>query len=288
MSEERKSHMTSVLGETAIVIGNVTGQGDLEVRGRVQGSVELIGRLLIAETGVVLGNIEATTVTIAGELRGDASSSDGLFVQSTGQVEGILTAARVGIEPGARVRGTLRSGEPAPTAPPAPSTSEESEGPVEPEVDEAPVEDTRARPAQAASAAVEEAAVEEAAVEEAAVEEAAVKAALVEAPKKEEAPAIEEKPARPRKRRRPKKPASNQEIQTTASPAAAERPTTETSAPKTSPAKARSPRAAPPAEAELSNTAEPKKTPTRVKKPRSKGPPTPPTFVKGTKGHTRG
>lgn len=283
MSEERKSHMTSVLGETAIVIGNVTGQGDLEVRGRVQGSVELIGRLLIAETGVVLGNIEATTVTIAGELRGDASSSDGLFVQSTGQVEGILTAARVGIEPGARVRGTLRSGEPAPTAPPAPSTSEESEGPVEPEVDEAPVEDTRARPAQAASAAVEEAA-----VEEAAVEEAAVKAALVEAPKKEEAPAIEEKPARPRKRRRPKKPASNQEIQTTASPAAAERPTTETSAPKTSPAKARSPRAAPPAEAELSNTAEPKKTPTRVKKPRSKGPPTPPTFVKGTKGHTRG
>lgn len=110
MAEERTARMSSVLGETSVVVGNVHGTGDLEIRGRVQGSVALSGRVLIAETGVVLGNVEATHIDVAGEVRGDLSAKDGVEVQTQGRVEGNIEAPRVGIEGGARVRGMLRTG----------------------------------------------------------------------------------------------------------------------------------------------------------------------------------
>ena len=103
MTDERSPRMSSVLGETGIVIGNVDGNGDLEIRGRVQGSITLSGRVFVAESGVVLGNVEATNITVAGEVRGDLAASDGVEVHALGRVEGSIEAPRVGIEAGARV-----------------------------------------------------------------------------------------------------------------------------------------------------------------------------------------
>jgi cytoskeletal protein CcmA (bactofilin family) len=116
MSEERASRMASVLGATGIVLGNVEGQGDLEIRGRVQGSVTLAGRVVVADTGEVLGNIEASQATIAGRVRGDLVASEGVSIAASGDVEGNISAPRVAIEAGARVRGSLRTGTPTPDA----------------------------------------------------------------------------------------------------------------------------------------------------------------------------
>lgn len=110
MAEQHTPKMSSVLGETAVIIGNVTGTGDLEIRGRVQGSVSLAGRVLVAESGTVLGGIEATDIAVAGEVRGDLVANDGVEVHASGRVEGNIEAPRVGIEAGARVRGMLRTG----------------------------------------------------------------------------------------------------------------------------------------------------------------------------------
>ncbi len=110
MTENHSPRMSSVIGESAVVIGNVTGRGDLEIRGRVQGGVHLDGRLLIAESGVVLGPVEAVEVTVRGEVRGDLTSSEGTFIETPGRVEGNIDSPRVGIEAGARVRGMLRTG----------------------------------------------------------------------------------------------------------------------------------------------------------------------------------
>lgn len=103
--------MASILGKTGVVIGNVTGSGDVEIRGRVQGSIELNGRVLVSDHGIVQGGIEAMTITVAGEVRGDLIAEDGVFVRASGQVTGNIAAPRVAIEAGARVLGNLRTGE---------------------------------------------------------------------------------------------------------------------------------------------------------------------------------
>ena len=116
MGGEAHPKMSSVLGPSAVVLGNVRGTGDLEIRGKVQGSIEVEGRIFVAEGGVVLGGIEATTIKIAGDVRGNLIAEDAIFISASGQVEGDVTAPRVGIDAGARVRGTLRTGNEPPRA----------------------------------------------------------------------------------------------------------------------------------------------------------------------------
>lgn len=112
MSDERTARMPSLLGPTALVLGNVTGRGDLEIRGRIQGNVVIDGRVLLARGGVVLGNIEALQITVHGQVRGDLSSSDNITIGAQGEIEGNLQAPRVGIEAGALVLGQLRTVDP--------------------------------------------------------------------------------------------------------------------------------------------------------------------------------
>ncbi len=113
MSEQGDpARMSSVLGATGLVLGNVRGQGDLEIRGRVQGDVHLEGHCAVAEPGLVLGGIEAFQITVHGAVRGDLIASEAINIGSTGQVEGNVSAPRVEIEAGAQVRGELQTGTP--------------------------------------------------------------------------------------------------------------------------------------------------------------------------------
>jgi cytoskeletal protein CcmA (bactofilin family) len=117
--------MSSVLAADALILGNVSGQGDLEIRGKVQGNVVLTGRVAVARGGSVLGKIEAVHVSVHGEVRGDLVASDGVSIGQSGDVEGQILAPRVAIEAGARVRGHLRtgSGEERAAAPTTPQPS---------------------------------------------------------------------------------------------------------------------------------------------------------------------
>jgi len=99
----------SIIGPTSIVIGDVTGRGDLEIIGRVQGDVVLEGTVTVAPDGVVLGSIRAQGVRVAGRVDGSVVAKESLSLQAGANVSGDLVAARLGIEEGARVRGTVRT-----------------------------------------------------------------------------------------------------------------------------------------------------------------------------------
>lgn len=109
MTNEKGARLASILGQTAVVLGNVRGQGDLEIRGRVQGNITVAGRITVGHDGLVLGGIEADQITVQGRVHGDLNAKDAIFVFVSGEVEGNLSAPRVAIEAGARVFGTLRT-----------------------------------------------------------------------------------------------------------------------------------------------------------------------------------
>lgn len=102
---------TSVIAESAQIVGRVTGDGDLEIRGRVEGEVALNGDLVLGEGAIIRGNVSGTRVTIRGAVLGDISGTDAVVLEASARVLGNLRAPRIAVALGAQIRGELDMGE---------------------------------------------------------------------------------------------------------------------------------------------------------------------------------
>ena len=103
----------SVIGQGTVVRGNVRGNGNLEILGRVEGDVNVGGEIVLGEEAAVKGNISGASVTVAGAVQGDVRASDAVLLERGARVVGDLTAPRIGVSTGALVRGLVRTdGEP--------------------------------------------------------------------------------------------------------------------------------------------------------------------------------
>lgn len=109
---------SSVIGRGSVVRGNVRGEGNLEILGRVEGDVNVTGDVTLGEEALVRGNITGVQVTVAGAVQGDLRGNEAVLIERGGRVIGDLTAPRIGIAPGALVKGSVRTdGEPPLAAP---------------------------------------------------------------------------------------------------------------------------------------------------------------------------
>lgn len=95
-------------GATIIIIGEVSGDEDLVIAGRVEGRIHLAGRVLTLAPGSnVEGDVIGGTVIASGHLSGMVQASQRLEVLATAHVEGHLNAPRLVISDGAHVCATV-------------------------------------------------------------------------------------------------------------------------------------------------------------------------------------
>src|SRR5262245_59551082 len=97
----------SSIGRGTIVRGNIRGDGDLDIHGRVEGSVILGGDLLISETALVRSDVTGKRVTVRGAVAGNVSATESLVLEQGARVVGDIGAPQVGIRPGALLRGNV-------------------------------------------------------------------------------------------------------------------------------------------------------------------------------------
>lgn len=107
---------TSVIGQGTVVRGNVRGSGSLDIRGRVEGDVEVDGDIALGEDAAVSGNVSGAQITVAGAVMGDLRGSEAVLLERGARVVGDLVAPRIGIAEGAAVRGGVRTEGEAATA----------------------------------------------------------------------------------------------------------------------------------------------------------------------------
>ena len=103
-----------VIGEGIQIRGNLSGSGDLVVRGRVEGHIALQDHLTVETTGTVVANIETRGVTVNGSMSGDIDASETVEISSSATVIGDIRAPEVEIQEGARFRGKLEMEVPLP------------------------------------------------------------------------------------------------------------------------------------------------------------------------------
>jgi cytoskeletal protein CcmA (bactofilin family) len=104
----------SVIGAETVVSGHIRGSGSLEILGRVEGDVTLTGDVVVGVSGRVRGHISAAQLTVAGQVQGDLRGTEVVLVERGARVAGDIASPRIGIAPGALVRGHVQTdGEPA-------------------------------------------------------------------------------------------------------------------------------------------------------------------------------
>ncbi len=105
----------AIVGHKIRIKGEVTGNEDLLIEGRVEGSVDLRAHSVTVGTqGDVRASIVGRIVTVEGRVRGDLTAEEQIVLLSSADVEGDLAAPRVVLEDGAGFRGGVDMGDRAP------------------------------------------------------------------------------------------------------------------------------------------------------------------------------
>jgi cytoskeletal protein CcmA (bactofilin family) len=103
----------ATIGRSITIRGEVTGDEDLLIQGRVDGSVDLKQHAVtVGPDGEVKASIAARVVTVEGHVEGNLSADEQVILRSSASVQGDITAPRVVLEDGARFRGGVDMGEP--------------------------------------------------------------------------------------------------------------------------------------------------------------------------------
>jgi cytoskeletal protein CcmA (bactofilin family) len=100
----------TVIGRGTRVRGRVSGAVSLEIQGHVEGDVTVDGDVTIDTHGTVGANVSGRRVVIRGAVKGDITGVDAVVLEDGARVVGDLRAPRIGVGPGALVRGFVETG----------------------------------------------------------------------------------------------------------------------------------------------------------------------------------
>lgn len=113
----------STIGVGTTVRGSIRGEGDLEIHGRVEGSVVVTGEVIIFETALLKSDVRARRISVRGAVAGDVSADESIVLEAGARVLGDLGAPQIGIRPGGMVRGNVSTGGPLPETKSAPAAA---------------------------------------------------------------------------------------------------------------------------------------------------------------------
>lgn len=106
----------AMIGPSITIKGDVSGDEDLIIQGRIEGKVDLAQHnVTIGADGRVKADVHGRTVIVEGEVEGDLRAQEQIILRQTAKVQGSIAAPRVSLEDGAVFRGGIEmdaSGKP--------------------------------------------------------------------------------------------------------------------------------------------------------------------------------
>jgi len=96
------------IGKSISIKGDVVGDEDTILEGRVEGRVSLRNfHLTIGPNGDIQGEVSAKQVTVVGKIAGNVIASERIEVRETGRIQGDLIAPRLTVAEGAVINGAI-------------------------------------------------------------------------------------------------------------------------------------------------------------------------------------
>jgi cytoskeletal protein CcmA (bactofilin family) len=120
------SAATTVLGSRLRIVGDISGDEDLVVNGRLEGKIRVDRKVVVNSGAEVEGDVQGRSVVIGGRVHGQVMATERAELLATGRVQGNVHAPRIVMAEGAQIQGRVVMPSDAATRPLSPSRTEEA------------------------------------------------------------------------------------------------------------------------------------------------------------------
>ncbi|MEJ2076979.1 MAG: polymer-forming cytoskeletal protein [Acidobacteriota bacterium] len=105
----------AIIGASLVVKGDVAGDEDLLIQGKVEGKVTLQNNsITVGRNGQVKADLYGKTINVEGNVQGNLFADENIVIRQSGSVRGNLQAPRVTLEEGSKFKGSIDMEGPAP------------------------------------------------------------------------------------------------------------------------------------------------------------------------------
>jgi|GEM_PF-2251375 len=106
-----ESKTGTVLGEGIVFEGaTIKGKGPVHILGNFSGAINVDGHVVLGETGVLSGEVRATSALLSGKYEGTIFVKNVLEIASNANLVGRITSGKIIIEEGAIIKGDCNIG----------------------------------------------------------------------------------------------------------------------------------------------------------------------------------
>lgn len=105
--QESTNSVNTIVNGTEIN-GEIKSTGDIRIDGKLKGTVDIKGRLVIGATGFVDGEIICSNCDVSGKILGTITVTELLSLKSSANIQGDMVTKKLSIEPGAVFTGTCK------------------------------------------------------------------------------------------------------------------------------------------------------------------------------------
>lgn len=124
----RRSSERATIGPSIFIKGDLSGEEDLVIEGRVEGKVDLKqNNVTVGKNGKVKADVFGRVVIIEGEVDGNVFAREQAILRQAGAIRGNITSPRVVLEDGSRFKGSIDMEAPKESAGSGPSRQERQE-----------------------------------------------------------------------------------------------------------------------------------------------------------------
>ena len=107
---EVNTQVINLIGKGTAITGEIKSEGDIRIDGELNGNITSTGRVVVGDTGKVIGEIVCKNCEVAGFVQGKMVIEQLITLKATSKVSGEISTDKLSIEPGSVFSGNCIMG----------------------------------------------------------------------------------------------------------------------------------------------------------------------------------
>jgi len=104
-SNDYDAKSVNTIGMGTVVKGDITSDGDFRIVGKLIGTIQSKGKVVIGKTGIIEGDVFCKNADVSGSIKGSMKVDELLSLTASSKVEGEMVVGKISIEAGANFSG---------------------------------------------------------------------------------------------------------------------------------------------------------------------------------------